>query len=80
MASCLNQEIFYSLKEAQIVVEQIHRSDIGHLRRRHPQAINQLGSLCSSPVISICLVQNIRQVRNPTSGINSKLASSHLDP
>jgi hypothetical protein len=45
---CLNQEIFYSLKEAQIVIEQwrnqyntirhTHRSDIGRLRRRHPRA------------------------------------------
>ena len=42
---CLNQEIFYSLKEAQVVVEQwrtrsahTHRSDIGRRRRKHPQA------------------------------------------
>jgi hypothetical protein len=47
----LNQEIFFSLKEAQIVISngainttrsaQTHRSDIGRRRRKHPQASSQ---------------------------------------
>jgi hypothetical protein len=63
---CLTQEIFFSLKEAQIVIEQWRnqyntRISAAGAANIHKQAAKPR-SACTHPVVSIRLVQNIRQV------------------
>ena len=70
---CLNQEIFYSLKEARVVIEQWRGqyntvrphsySDIDRLHRKHPQAPCPRWISPGHAIISIRLVQNIRQAK-----------------
>ena len=70
---CLNQEIFFSVKEAQIVIEQwrnqpptlIHRISAAGAANIHRQAAKPR-SACTHPVVSLRLVQNIRQVISET--------------
>jgi putative transposase len=70
---CLNQEIFYSLREAQVVIE-LWRNQYNTIRPHSSlgspaRAANvhrpsaQPGSACTHPVVSIRLVPNIHQVR-----------------
>ena len=69
----LNGEIFYSLKEAQVVIEQwrnqpthtSHRISTTRATNIHRQAAKPR-SACTHPVVSLRLVQNIRQVISET--------------